>query len=170
MSRKNKSYLVELKYQAVGDYLSGGGALREICRKYGIRSTRQLRNWIKLYNSHKELKCYTGGSRMTKGRDTPYEERIAFVKECIENGYNYTEISEKYKVGYQQIYTWVQKYKKDGEDALKDRRGRHKKDYKPQTEEERLKLEVATLKRQLYLSQMEIDVLKKLQELERGNR
>ena len=29
MSRKNKSYLVELKYQAVGDYLSGGGALRE---------------------------------------------------------------------------------------------------------------------------------------------
>ena len=28
----------------------------------------------------------------------------------------------------------------------------------------------ATLKRQLYLSQMEIDVLKKLQELERGNR
>ena len=59
---------------------------------------------------------------MTKGRDTTYEERIAFVKECIENGYNYTEISEKYKVGYQQIYTWVQKYKKDGEDALKDRR------------------------------------------------
>ena len=27
---------------------------------------------------------------MTKGRDTTYEERIAFVKECIENGYNYT--------------------------------------------------------------------------------
>ena len=69
-----------------------------------------------------------------------------------------------------QIYTWVQKYKKYGEDALKDRQGRHKKDYKPQTEEERLRLENATLKRQLYLSQMEIDVLKKLQELERGNR
>ena len=69
-----------------------------------------------------------------------------------------------------QIYTWVQKYKKYGEDSLKDRQGRHKKDYKPQTEEERLRLENATLKRQLYLSQMEIDVLKKLQELERGNR
>ena len=108
MSRKNKSYPAELKYQAVADYLSGAGSLRAICKKY--------------------------------------------------------------KVGYQQIYTWVQKYKKDGEDALKDRRGRHKKDYKPQTEEERLRLENATLKRQLYLSQMEIDVLKKLQELERGNR
>ena len=140
MSRKEKSYSAELKYQAVSDYLSGKGSLREICRKYKIRSTRQLRNWIKMYNGHKELKCYTGGSRMTKGRDTTYEERIAFVKECIENGYNYTEISEKYKVGYQQIYTWVQKYKKDGEDALKDRRGRHKKDHKPQTEEERLRI------------------------------
>ena len=170
MSRKNKSYPVELKYQAVGDYLSGKGSLSEICKKYRIRSDCQLRNWIKLYNSHKELRCYTGGSRMTKGRDTTYEERIALVKECIENGYNYAEIAQKYKVGYQQIYTWVQKYKKDGENALKDRRGRHKKDYKPQTEEERLKLEVATLKRQLYLAQMENDVLKKLQELERGNR
>ena len=48
---------------------------------------------------------------MTKGRSTTYEERIALVKECIENGYNYREIAEKYKVGYQQIYTWVKKYK-----------------------------------------------------------
>ena len=32
MSRKNKSYLAELKYQAVGDYLSGEGSLREICK------------------------------------------------------------------------------------------------------------------------------------------
>ena len=88
---------------------------------------------------------------MTKGRDTTYEERIAPVHECIENGYNYTGIAQKHKVGYQQIYLIFLKYKKDGEDALKDRRGWHKKDYKPQTEEERLKLEVATLKRHLYL-------------------
>ena len=170
MSRKNKSYLAELKYQAVGDYLSGEGPLREICKKYGIRDKHTLQDWIKLYNGHKELKCHTGGSRMTKGRKTTYEERIVFVKECIEDGCNYTEIAQKHQVGYQQIYTWVQKYKKYGEDAPKDRQGRHKKDYKPQTEEERLRLENATLKRQLYLSQMEIDVLKKLQELERGNR
>ena len=57
---------------------------------------------------------------MTKGRKTTYEERIAFVKECIENECNYTEIAQKHQVGYQQIYTWVQKYQKDDEDALKD--------------------------------------------------
>lgn len=90
MSRKNKSYPAELKYQAVADYLSGAGSLRAICKKYKIGNKKRLQDWIKLYNSHKELKCYTGGSRMTKGRDTTYEERIALVHECIENGYNYT--------------------------------------------------------------------------------
>lgn len=169
MSRKNNHYSAELKYQAVEDYLSGKGSLRAISKKYGLGDTKLLRNWIKMYNGHTELKSYAGGSRMTKGRKTTYEERIALVKECIENGYNYGEIAEKYKVGYQQIYTWVKKYKENGESALKDHRGRHKKDYIPQTEEERLKLEVATLKRKLYLAQMENDVLKKLQELERGN-
>lgn len=161
--------MAELKYQAVGDYLSGKGLLQVISKKYGLRDTKQLQNWIKMYNGHTELKSYTGGSRMTKGRSTTYEERIALVKECIKNGYNYGEIAEKHKVGYQQIYTWVKKYKENGESALKDHRGRHKKDDIPQTEEEQLKLEVATLKRQLYLAQMENDVLKKLQELERGN-
>ena len=169
MTRKNNHYPVELKRKAVEEYLKGEGSQRVISKKYGLRNKRQLQNWIKLYNGHGGFKKSTGGSRMTKGRSTTYEERIALVKECIENGYNYREIAEKYKVGYQQIYTWVRKYKENGETALKDHRGRHKKDYVPQTEEERLKLEVATLKRQLYLAQMENDVLKKLQELERGN-
>ena len=169
MSRRNNHYSGELKYRAVRDYLSGEGSQRTISKKYGLRDKKQLQNWIKMYNSHTELKSYTGGSRMTKGRNTTYEERVTLVKKCIENGCNYGEIAEKYKVGYQQIYTWVRKYKENGESALKDHRGRHKKDYIPQTEEERLKLEVAALKRQLYIAQMENDVLKKLQELERGN-
>ena len=88
MSGKNKSYLAELKYQAVGDYLSGEGSLREICKKQGIRDKHTLQDWIKLYNGHKERKCHTGGSRMTKGRKTTYKERITFVKEKIKNGGN----------------------------------------------------------------------------------
>ena len=100
MSRKNKSYPAELKYQAVADYLSGAGSLRAICKKYKIGNKKRLQDWIKLYNSHKEPKCHTGGSCMTKGRDTTYEERIALVHECIENGYNYTGIAQKHKVGY----------------------------------------------------------------------
>lgn len=94
MSRKNHHYSSELKYQAVGEYLKGQKTLDIVCKKYGILSDRQLRNWIKMYNSHTEFKSYTGGSRMTKGRSTTYEERIALVRECIEKGYNYGEIAE----------------------------------------------------------------------------
>ena len=83
MLRKNNHYSVEVKYQAVGDYLSGEGSLRAVSKKYGLRDTRQLRNWIKMYNGHTELKSYTGGSRMTKGRSTTYEERITLVKGAL---------------------------------------------------------------------------------------
>ena len=115
MSRKNKSYPAELKYQAVADYLSGAGSLRAICKKYKIGNKKRLQDWIKLYNSHKELKCHAGGSRMTKGRDTTYEERIALVHECIENGYNYTGIAQKHKVGYtftsrEQLISTIESY------------------------------------------------------------
>ena len=104
-----------MKYQAVADYLSGAGSLRAICKKYKIGNKKRLQDWIKLYNSHKELKCHTGGSRMTKGRDTTYEERIALVHECIENGYNYTGIAQKHKVGYtftsrEQLISTIENY------------------------------------------------------------
>ena len=52
MSRKNHHYSSELKYQAVGEYLKGQKTLDIVCKKYGILSDRQLRNWIKMYNSH----------------------------------------------------------------------------------------------------------------------
>ena len=53
MSRKNNHYSAEVKYQAVGDYLSGKGSLKAISKKYELRDTKQLRNWIKMYNSHR---------------------------------------------------------------------------------------------------------------------
>ena len=42
---------------------------------------------------------------MKQGRETTQEERIAIVKECLENGSNFGETAMKHKVSYQQIYT-----------------------------------------------------------------
>lgn len=53
--RRNKYYDRKLKLQAVQDYLGGGGSLRTICKKHGIKDKKQLRNWIKWYNGHKEI-------------------------------------------------------------------------------------------------------------------
>lgn len=41
---KNAVYSTETETNAVLDYLSGNGFYAEICRKYGIRSSYQLRN------------------------------------------------------------------------------------------------------------------------------
>lgn len=71
---------------AVKDYLAGVGFQADLCKKYGIKSTSQLRSWILKYNSHEKLKTSgTGGMPiMTKGRKTTYDERVEIVKYCIE--------------------------------------------------------------------------------------
>ena len=54
-----------------------------------------------------------------------------------------------------------------GAAGLEDRRGKRLKDQIPRTREEELEIEVAKLKHELYLTQMERDLLKKLDEIER---
>ena len=49
--RKNKKYSAELKMQAIQSYLNGEGGLDVVCRKYGILSNHQLRDWILWYNT-----------------------------------------------------------------------------------------------------------------------
>ena len=167
-AEKNRVYSEELKLQAVLEYLGGEGSLREICKKYKIRSKRQLIDWIKVYNSGRNFKHkMSGGSRMKSTRKTTQEERVRIAKECIENGDNYGEIAIKYQVSYQNVYSWVKKYRELGEAGLEDRRGQRTAQQKPRTEEERLRIENAQLKHELYLARMERDLLKKLEEIER---
>lgn len=166
--KNNRIYDVELKRQAVEDYISGGVGLLEICKKYSIRSTSQLRSWIKVYNSGKGFnRKKWGGSRMTKARKTTQQERIQIAKECLEAGCNYGEIASKYDISYQQVYTWVKKFSELSEIGLEDRRGKRTVDQKPRTEIEELKIQVAKLKHENYMLQMERDLLKKVEDLER---
>ena len=158
-----------IKIAAVEDYLSGEYSLRNVCMKYEISDTRILRQWIKLYNdSHKNLKTtYPGGKRpMTKARKTTFEERIEIVQFCIANSKNYGLTMDKFNVSYQQIYLWVRKYEEKGIDGLLDRRGKSKSEDEL-TELDRLKAENKMLEAKNRELEMEIDIIKKLQEVER---
>ena len=168
--RGNLQYDPILKEAAAKDYLSGRGSLREICRIYKIRSTRQLRAWIKVYNGHKDFKKQTGGSRMTKGRETTQAERVSVAKACIANGKNYGEVAIQFNVSYQQARSWTLKYIEGGESALEDRRGQRKKDQQPRTELEQAQIEIEQLKHKLKMLEMENRLLKKLEEIERRGR
>ena len=163
----NRRYDPVVKEAAVKDYLSGRDSLRGICKIYKIRSTRQLRDWIMVYNGHKDFKKQTGGSRMTKGRETTQAERIAVAKTCIANGKNYGEVAITYNVSYQQARSWTLKYIEGGEAALEDRRGQRTAQQQPRTPEEEMKIRIAQLEHELYMTRMERDLLKKLDEIER---
>ena len=104
---------------------------------------------------------------MKQGRETTKEERINIVKDCLTSGKNYGEMALKYKVSYQQVRTWTLRFEETGEAGLEDRRGRRKKDQTPRTELEAAQIEIERLKHKLYMAEMERDLLKKLDEIER---
>ena len=169
--RRNKKYRKELKLEAVQAYLNGEGSYEELRKKFGLLSTKQLRNWVKWYNGHKEIKERRGAGTeiyMTKGRKTTQEERAEIVAFCIEHGKDYPLTIQTYGVSYQQIYAWVRKYEERGIDGLKDGRGRNKP-MKEMSEAERLRMENKILKAQLKDAEMENKLLKKLRELKGGD-
>ena len=171
-SHKNKKYSTELRLKAVDDYLSGKGTMKQIREKYGILADKQLINWIKWYNGHREFKECSGtkgGIYMTKGRKSTLEERAEIVAFCLEHNRDYGLTSETYKVSYQQVYTWVRKYEEGGVDKLKDNRGRTKP-VEEMTESEKLKAEIKILEARNRELEIENEFIKKLQELKGGVR
>ena len=103
---------------------------------------------------------------MKKGRKTTYEERIEIVSFCIENNKDYQLTIKKYQVSYQQVYSWVRKYEVQGIEGLLDQRGRTKPESE-MTELEKLRAENRLLKAQNKRQEMEMNFLKKLDEIER---
>jgi transposase-like protein len=161
-------HTAEKKTAAVKDYLAGDGSYHDICKKYSIRSTCQLRHWVLKYNGHKELKATgTGGAfDMTKGRKTTLAERVEIVEYCISCGMNYAEAASKYQVSYQQVYLWTKKYDSKGTDGLLDNRGKRNVG-ETMSEMEKLRAENKFLRAEKKRAMIEIEFLKKVEEVER---
>ena len=164
----NRVYSEDLKLHAIMSYLNGEGSFMGICEKYKINDERILKSWVLQYNSGINSKHkMSGGSHMKQGRETTQEERAAIVKDCLENGCNYGETAIKHNVSYQQVYTWVKKFKEQGEAGLEDRRGKRVPAQTARTPEEEMRIRIAQLEHENYMLRMERDLLKKLDELER---
>lgn len=168
----NNSYSRELKLQAVHEYLDGKLTQAEIVEKYHLRSCSRLRDWIKMYNTHGEIKSRTsgGGSYMRKARTTTPKERLIIVQDCLANDKNYGAIALKYQCSYQQVRNWVLRYEQMGSAGLEDRRGRRVGTLPSRTPEEELRDKIAELERKNRDLQMENELLKKVRELEMKDR
>lgn len=60
---------------------------------------------------------------MKERHKTRFEERVEIVNFTIAHGKDYQAAMERYGVSYQQVYSWVRKFEKDGSQGLEDRRG-----------------------------------------------
>ena len=109
LKKGNRSYTATEKQRAVEDYLQGKGSIEKICRKYHIPSNITLRQWIKMYNSNRELQDYDPKPEVyvAMPKKTTKEERQEIVTYCLEHGKNYKETAEKYGTSYSQVYQWV---------------------------------------------------------------
>ena len=169
---RNKHYPLELKLNAVNDYLQGEGSQLEIMGRYGIRSKKAFQDWIKQYNTHGEISVRTsgGGSYMSKSRQTTPEERLEIVQDCLANDRNYGAMALKYNCSYQQVRNWVLRYEKMGSAGLEDRRGKRVGSQPSRSPAEELRDKIAELERRNRDLQMENDLLKKVRELEMKDR
>ena len=165
----NTAYSSDFKIMCVEAVLSGKGSVNDIVAKYNISSEYVLRNWIKLYNTNKELKDYDPKREVYMAdarRKTTLEERKKIVEYCIAHDRNYKGAASKYGVSYSQVYSWVRKYDALGTDGLTDKRGCRKTDEEVD-ELERIRRENLRLKRQLEEKDMVVELLKKVKEFER---
>lgn len=167
--RIKKNYSQEFKLDVVQKYLAGSTSYRQLAREYNIPNVGVIYQWVSLYNGGKLLKATRRYAPMKNGRKTTHTERVEIVQWTIANELNYVEASNHFNVSYGQVYSWVKKFKQDGESALADRRGKAKEDNGQLSELEKKDLEIKRLKARLEYVSTEAAVLKKLQEIERRN-
>lgn len=160
--KNNRRYTKEFKKKVVSEYFENGYGAHYLANKYNIPSYNTVKDWINSYTEGKENKTYSPKSEVYNimGAKKSYEEKIKIVEDYIDNHLTYKQAAEKHQVSYNNIYSWVNKYKKHGPKGLEDNRGRGKPS-ELQTEEERLKAEIEALKARTKWLEMENDALKK---------
>lgn len=165
---QRRTYSGEIRQKAVEEYLSGQGSAMAIAEKYKLRSGNLVLDWAKEYHCHRNSVEAAGGVSMTKRKHT-LEERVQAVREHLEDGKSFSDLAETYGTTAQVVRNWVKRYQEMGVAGLEDRRGKRLASQTPRTPEEALRIEKARLERENYLLKMELDLLKKVKELERGD-
>ena len=166
--KHNTSYTKEFKEEVVKEYLDGKGSFEDLSVKYKLPSHETLRKWVKQYNSHIELKDYDPKPEvyMANTLKTTYEERIEIVKYCLEHNRDIKGTASHYGCNYAQLYQWVTKYEKYGDEGLIDKRGKRKKE-EELTELEKANRRIAQLERLNKELQDRYEILKKAEQRER---
>lgn len=76
------------------------------------------------YNQVVEISSFPKESEEESEGEGEGEERVEIVNFPLAHEKDYQGAVEKYGVSYQQVYSWVRKFEKEGSHGLLDRRGK----------------------------------------------
>ena len=127
----NAQYPKEFKEQCVKAVLYGQESVNDIVVKYNISFESVLRRWLMRYNANIGLKDYDSKWEVYMAeakRKATLNERKKITEYCIADYKDYKGIAALFGASYSQVYSWIQKYEKQGEGGLTDKRGHHKSD------------------------------------------
>lgn len=98
----NNKYSKEFKEMVVQEYLQGHGSSLDLAAKYGIPKCNTVLNWVKKYNSHRELKGYDPKPEvyMADTLKVSKEKKIEIIKYCIDHNHDYKGTAEFYGGNY----------------------------------------------------------------------
>lgn len=164
----NQNYSEAFKHQVIQEHIHNNASYKSLAVKYNIPGHETVRQWVLRYTNGKENRTYSPkpGVYQMKSKKTTYEERIEIVEYVLNHQLSYKDAAEKFKVSYNNVYSWTQKYKQFGPKALEDNRGK-KKPSEAQTSEEQLKAENEALRVRNQWLEMENETLKKQEQMER---
>ena len=164
----NRSYSKEFKETIIKEYLEGKGSLEDLAVRYGIPSHATVLQWTRKYNNHIELRDYDPKPEvyMAQRRKATFDERLEIVKYCLDHGRKIADTASIYKCSYAQVRSWLIKYDKDGEEGLKDRRGKHRKE-EELSELEKAQRKILRLEKEKEEFRRKYELLKKAEKLER---
>ena len=161
-----KKYSIELKKKVIKEYKETETSLNELARKYGIKSPKSIREWIRKYKLYgiNEIES-------PKAKKYPLELKQNVIKYALTEDLNFREIADKFGIrNPKTVSEWVRKFQKEKsfpkinltidlkEEYLSMKKNNSKKEYNKKEIEE-------ILEENLYL-RIENDYLKELRRLE----
>ncbi|EMF49690.1 Transposase [Streptococcus parauberis KRS-02109] len=107
---------------------------------------------------------------MSKRSPKSAEEKLEAVQLLLNHEKSPSQLSKLYGVSEPTIKSWVRKFEKNGSQGLVDRRGKGLESRPDLTETEQLQLKIKQLEERNHLLEIEVGLLKRLEDIKRGKR
>lgn len=104
-----KKYSIELKKKVIKEYEETEISLNELARKYDIKSTKSIREWIRKY------KLYgINGIEIPNSKEYPLELKQNVIKYALTEDLNFRELADKFEIrNPKTVSEWVRKFQEE---------------------------------------------------------